>query len=260
MPPELSPALTAGMVFVLGCTVGSFLNVVIHRLPRGESLVRPGSHCPRCAATIPPWANVPLLGYALLRGRCVRCQGPISARYPLVEALTGGLFLALFLRWGLTPVLGVYWPLGATLIAVTFIDLDHQIIPNAITIPGMGIGLASAWACPFPPGPVDALLGFAGIGGLLWGISALYERRTGRIGLGMGDVKLMAMLGAFLGLQATLGILVLGSLLGLGQAAVLLALHRAGRLTRIPFGPALAIAGAAHLFDPALVTRLLAPP
>jgi leader peptidase (prepilin peptidase)/N-methyltransferase len=258
-PFELPQSGWLAFVFVLGAAIGSFLNVVIYRLPRGESLVRPGSRCPRCGSPVPGWANVPILGYLVLRGRCFSCKQEISLRYPLVEAVTALLFLALFLRWDL-PLVFVYWPLAAALITVTFIDLDHQIIPNVITLPGIPIGLACAWGFSWTPGLVDAALGALMVGGMMWAIAALYEWRTGRIGLGLGDVKLMAMLGTFLGLQATLGVLVVGCLLGLTQGLLLMAFKRAGRLTQIPFGPALATAGILHLFDPELFLRLLTLP
>ncbi len=256
---ELTQAGLVTFVVLFGAAVGSFLNVVIYRLPKGRSLIFPRSRCPHCDHAIPAWANLPVLSYLLLHGRCHHCQGSISPRYPLVEALTAGIFLGLFLRWGLDGRLLVYWPLGAGLIAITFIDLDHQIIPNAITLPGIVVGLACAVGLSFTPDLVDAALGAALVGGMMWGIAAFYEWRTGRIGLGLGDVKMMAMLGTFLGLEATLGVLILGSLLGLVQGLTLMALQRAGRLTRIPFGPALALAGIAHLFEPGMLMGLLAP-
>src|SRR5882672_10159836 len=127
----------AALAFALGACIGSFLNVVVWRLPRGESLVRPGSHCPTCDAAIPPWANVPLLSYVALRGRCRACGAHISARYLLIEALTGLVFVALLWAHGPSPRLLVDWLLAAALIAVTFIDIDHHIIPNVITLPGV---------------------------------------------------------------------------------------------------------------------------
>jgi leader peptidase (prepilin peptidase)/N-methyltransferase len=258
--------LLAG-AFVLGACVGSFLNVVIHRLPRGESLIWPGSRCPSCRAPIAPWANVPLLSYAALRGRCASCDAPISARYPLVELATALLFALLawrWLEWGLAPRLLVDWALGAALVAVALIDWEHQIIPNAITCPGIVAGLVLAYLAPPPPqvagglsGIVDALLALAVAGGAMFALSAFYEWYRGRVGLGMGDVKLVAMLGTFVGLQNTLGILVVGSLLGLMHAAWLMLFRGATHQTRIPFGPALALAGVVYLFLPGLFDRLL---
>ena len=242
--------------FLFGASVGSFLNVVIHRVPQGLSVVSPRSRCPDCGWSIPAWANLPLVSYALLRGRCRGCRGAISLRYPAVEALTAALFVGLLLAHGLSPRLGVDWALGAALIAVAFIDWDHQVIPDSITLPGIAIGLACSFVL-VPPIWLDALLGVVIAGGMMWALAAFYRWRTGRTGLGMGDVKLVAMVGAFLGIQPALGILVLGSLLGLLHGVVLIAVRGGGRQTRIPFGPALALAGVLLLFDPALVSRIL---
>ena len=216
---ELPWPVLAGFGAAFGACVGSFLNVVIHRVPRGESIVTPRSRCPACGAAIPAWANLPLISYALLRGRCRGCGGAISARYPLVEASTALLFVALMWIQPAGPRLLVEWGVGAALIAVAFIDHDHQIIPNSITLPGIPLGLGCALAFP-PPVWLDALLGALLPGAMMWGIAAFYHWRTGRVGLGMGDVKLVAMLGAFLGIQPALGILVMGSLLGLAHASV----------------------------------------
>ncbi|MCP5069367.1 MAG: prepilin peptidase, partial [bacterium] len=229
----MPPALMIGAATVLGACIGSFLNVVIHRLPRGASLVWPGSHCPGCNAAIPWWANIPIVSYVALTGKCRSCSVSISSRYPLVEAATALLFAALTVRaLGSSAVVGprllVDWLLAATLIAVTFIDAEHQIIPNAITYPGIPLGLLLAWVAP-PPGIVDALLGLTVAGGSMWALSAGYEWYSGRIGLGMGDVKLIAMLGSFLGLEAALGIMVLGSVIGLVYGLVLIAWPGSGR-------------------------------
>jgi leader peptidase (prepilin peptidase)/N-methyltransferase len=265
---ELPRWYQLGASFVLGLCVGSFLNVVVHRLPRGESIVRPRSRCPACGWSLPAWANVPLVSYLALRGRCANCRGPISLRYPLVELATGLVFAGLTLRWlqwGLAPRLFVDQALAAALIAISLIDWERQIIPNAITYPGIAAGLALAWLVPPPPhvpgaltGFVDALLALCVAGGAMWALSAGYERLRGHIGLGMGDVKLVAMLGTFLGLENTLGILVLGSTLGLGYALLLMALRRADLRTRIPFGPALATAALVSLFLPGWLPGVLA--
>ena len=253
----MAPALAIGFAAALGCVIGSFLNVVINRLPLGQSIVHQRSRCPHCGDAIPSWLNVPILSYALLRGRCRSCHAAISLRYPAVELLTGVLFVLVLLLAPPGLRLLAHWALAAALIAVTFIDLDHQIIPNAITLPGIGLGLALAFAAP-PPLWLDAILGVAVGGGLMWAISAYYEWRRGEIGLGMGDVKLVAMLGAFLGVQAALGVMVLGSLAGLLYGGGYIWLRGGGRRTRIPFGPALALAGLAHLLWPDLLLRVLA--
>jgi leader peptidase (prepilin peptidase)/N-methyltransferase len=265
---ELPRWYQLGASFVLGLCVGSFLNVVVHRVPRGESIVHPRSRCPQCGWMLPAWANVPVLSYLALRGRCANCKGSISLRYPLVELATGLLFLALTLRWlewGLSARLFVDQGLAAALVAVTLIDWERQIIPNAITYPGTGLGLLLAWLLPPPngiPGALaglqDAVLALVVAGGSMWALSAGYERLRGRIGLGMGDVKLVAMLGTFLGLENTLAILVLGSLLGLVHAVALMLVGGASLRTRIPFGPALAAAAVFALFAPGWLPELLA--
>ncbi len=257
---ELPVQLLIVTSFALGACVGSFLNVVAYRLPHRESLVHPASRCPVCWDPIPPWANIPIVSWLLLRGKCRRCRTPISIRYPLVEATTATLFTLLMLRWlevGPGPRLFVDWLLASTLVVVSLIDTDHRIIPNQITYPGIPLGLALAWLVPGPT-VVDALLGLVIPGGMLWGLSAAYERLRGQIGLGMGDVKLVAMLGAFLGLQPALEIIVLGSMLGLAWGLFLIAFRGAGRLTRIPFGPALACAALTQLFAPGALTRSFA--
>ena len=254
----VSMPLLASFAFALGACIGSFLNVVVWRLPRGESLIRPRSRCPGCGDPIPAWANVPLLSYAALRGRCRACGAHISLRYPLIEALTGAVFAALLLVHGPDARLLVDWTLAAALIAVIFIDIDHHIIPNSITLPGLLAGLAlSLFAPQLGVGFRDALLGALVIGGGLWGLSAGYEWLRGQIGLGMGDVKLMAMLGSFLGLQGGLGALLVGSLVGLAYGSVLIAVKGTGRATRIPYGPGLALGGLVLLFQPDLLERVL---
>lgn len=257
----VSMPLLASFAFALGACVGSFLNVVVWRLPRGESVIHPRSRCPGCGDPIPAWANVPLLSYVVLRGRCRTCAARISIRYPLIEALTGAAFAALLLVHGPSARLLVDWALAAALIAVIFIDIDHHIIPNSITLPGIALGLGLALFAP--QGRVgfrDALLGALVIGGLLWAVSAGYERLRGQIGLGMGDVKLMAMLGAFLGLQGALGALLVGSLVGLVYGGIMIAAKGTGRDTHIPYGPALALGGLVFLFEPDLLQHVLVTP
>jgi leader peptidase (prepilin peptidase) / N-methyltransferase len=254
----LPQSFLIAVAFVLGCCMGSFANVLIHRLPRDESIAWPRSYCPRCGDTIPALLNIPVVAYLVLRGRCRNCRARISARYPIVEALTGVLFVLLLLHTGPSWRLLINFVLATALIAITFIDAEHQIIPNAITYPGIAVALPLAWLVP-PPTLLNASLGM-GIGyGMMWSVATFYHWRTGRMGLGFGDVKLIAMLGGFLGLQTVLGILVLGSLMGLAHGMAVIALRGGGRQTQIPFGPALALAGILHLFDPELLPRLLDP-
>ena len=234
-------------VFLLGASIGSFLNVCIHRLPAEESIVYPPSKCPRCGAPIRPYDNVPLLSYLILRGRCRACAAPISLRYPFVEALTGAAAVATVWRWGLAPeALAAFAFLGA-LIVVTFIDLDHQIIPDVISLPGIVIGLALSLVLN-EPGFLNAVFGVLLGGGLLYAVAFGYEWWTGREGMGGGDIKLLAMIGAFLGWRAVPVTLLLasftGSLIGVGVMIV----RRANSRVAIPFGPFLAAGAACALF------------
>jgi len=225
-------------VFVLGLCLGSFLNVVIARLPRGESVVSPPSRCPRCKARIKPWDNIPVLSYLLLRGRCRSCRAKISWRYPLIELLSG-ILLLLLVRRVENPLLLV--PQGLfllALLAVAWIDLDTQTIPDAVTIPGVGLGLAASLFAP--PGLAGALLGAICGGVSLWLVGALYEKTTGVPGMGGGDVKLAAMMGAFLGVGGVFGAIFLASLAGSVFGMLLIARGKGGRRTAIPFGTFLA--------------------
>ncbi len=229
--------LEAG-AFVAGLLLGSFLNVVIVRLPRGESIVTPPSRCPRCKARIQPWDNIPVLSFLLLRGRCRHCRKRISWRYPVVE-LTSGILLWLLAREARLPALLL--PHAAFLLAllvVAWIDLDTRTIPDVITIPGMGVGLALSLF--LPPGPGAAVLGALCGGASLWLVGAAYERATGVPGMGGGDVKLAAMMGAFLGVGGVFGTIFLASLAGSLFGALLIARGKGSRRTAIPFGTFLA--------------------
>ncbi len=233
--------------FVFGAVVGSFLNVCIFRLPAEESIVFPPSKCPHCGTPIRPYDNVPILSYIVLRGRCRACAATISARYPLVEALTGFAGLACVWRWGSSVEALVAFAFLAALIVVTFIDLDHQIIPDVISLPGIAIGLALSLILD-RPGFVNAAVGVLLGGGLLYAVAFAYEWWTGREGMGGGDIKLLAMIGAFLGWRAVPLTLLLasfsGSLVGVG---VMIA-RRANSQVAIPFGPFLAAGAVCALF------------
>lgn len=238
--------VAAIIVVVFGLLIGSFLNVCIYRMPRNESLVFPASHCPACGAAIPPWLNIPVISYLLLGGRCRSCGASISAVYPLVELLTAGLGLALYLRFGLTAPFFVLAPLSAALIVVTFIDLEHQIIPDEISLSGIVIGFAQSFF--FTPGWRDSLLGILAGGGSLFLVAWGYERFTGRNGMGGGDIKLLAMFGAFFGWQAIPFIILVSSLSGsVIGIAVMLATKEDSKLA-IPFGPFLVIGALLYIF------------
>jgi leader peptidase (prepilin peptidase)/N-methyltransferase len=259
--------------FVFGACVGSFLNVCIHRLPADESVIRPRSRCPRCRTPIGWRDNIPLLSWLWLGGRCRACQEPIAGRYPVIEAITGLLAMLVCLRFGVTLHALVAFVFAAALVVVTVIDLDHRFIPDEVSLPGIVAGLAAAFL-PGPPTPADALAGMLLGGGVLWAVAAGYQRATGVEGMGFGDVKLLAMIGAFLGWQAIPPILVIASVTGslaglvmialggrpalrrvtrrLGVAAAGTFVRRAARRTEIPFGPFLALGALVVLFLPDL--------
>jgi len=238
----------AGMVVLalaLGLVVGSFLNVCIHRLPRGESLAWPGSHCPSCRQPIAWYDNVPALSYLWLRGRCRRCRARIPIRYLLVELVTGALFAALALTHPPGVLLVARLLLGCALIVLFVVDLDHHILPNSITVPGIAAGLAfSAFA---EPGWRSSLVGVIVGGGIPLAIAWTYEKLRGHEGLGMGDVKMLAMIGAFLGWPLMLLTLVLASFSGSVVGAGFIAAGKGAKYA-LPFGTFLALGAAVAMF------------
>lgn len=248
---------TFGLVVaaLFGLTVGSFLNVVVHRLPRGESLVSPRSRCPSCGAPIAAWDNVPVISWLLLRGRCRRCRAPIAVRYPAIE-LANAVLWALVFRfapsWG---DLASGLLLASACLALLAIDYDHQILPDAITLPGIAAGLALSFVS-VQRTPLSALLGAAiGAGGLFL-VAFLYEKIAGHEGMGLGDVKMLGMIGAFLGPAGVLVTILAASVSG-SVVGVALILSKGGDgKTRLPFGVFLAIGavGAWFLGEP-LIAR-----
>jgi leader peptidase (prepilin peptidase)/N-methyltransferase len=227
---------------VLGAIIGSFLNVVIARLPHGESVVHPGSRCPACRAPIPWFHNIPIVSFLWLRGRCRDCRAPIPWRYPLVEGVTAGLFTLAAWRIGPGPELPAAWVFLASLVAITAIDAEHQIIPDAISLPGIGLGFLASFLNPAVTW-VSSLLGIA-LGGGLFLVVILASRG----GMGGGDMKLGAMMGAFLGAKMALLAIFSGVILGGFVAGLLLLTGLRRRKDPIPFGPFLAIGGITALF------------
>ena len=225
---------------ISGAVLGSFANVVIHRLPRGDSIVVPGSRCPHCGTPIRAWDNVPLVSFVLLRARCRHCGGPIAWRYPLVEALMAALFVAVGLRFhDLLPLVsGLVF--AFLMVVITFIDLDHQLILNRITYPGIVIGLVLA---ALKGQLLSAALAAAGAAAVILAIVVV-----SRGGMGGGDIKLAALMGAFLGWPAVAVALFVAFLAGGTVGIILLALRLRGRKDAIPFGPALAAGALAALF------------
>ena len=236
----LGPAVLLG---VIGLLIGSFLNVCIYRLPRHESVTWPGSHCTSCQRSLSWYENIPLFSWLLLRGRCRTCRAPISPQYPLVELTTALVFLGCYWVYGLTPLLGVRILFSCALIVLFVIDLQHQILPNRITLPGLAIGLVLSLV--FPPGWRGALLG-AFFGGFFpWLIAEAYLRLRGREGMGMGDFKMLAMAGAFLGWPLIYVVLMAACVLGVVIGGGALLLTRRDAATRLPFGTFIAAAALA---------------
>ena len=230
-----------------GLIIGSFLNVVIHRLPREESLVTPRSRCPACQTPIRPWDNIPVVSFLLLRGRCRACGHPISWRYPLVEALTGTLFVVTVLRFGLSAHTGTLLVFVCALVAIAFIDLDHQIIPNAITLPGIPLGLAFGLALGDPP-LFERILGALAGAGFLYLVLLYGSIAYGQDAMGEGDLNLIAMVGAFLGWKGVVVTILVGCLTGSVIGLALIGFRRLGRREHMPFGPFLALGALVALF------------
>jgi len=232
---------------ILGLIVGSYLNVVIYRLPRQMSTVLPRSRCPACGAPIGARDNLPVVSWLLLGGRCRACRAPISPRYPLIEAATAALFAACALCFQVTVAALAAALFGSLLIALAAIDAEHLLLPDRLTLPGIAAGLALAPFLPFG-GLKPALLG-AGLGaGILLALSGAWLLLRGEEGMGLGDVKMLAMIGAFLGWKGMVVALFSASLLGAIVGVALLGRSRAGLKTKLPFGAFLALGGLFALF------------
>ena len=239
--------MTLAFVFAFGAIIGSFLNVCICRLPDRRSVVQPPSHCPKCQTFLSWYENVPILSYLVLGGRCRTCRVRISPIYPAVEVLTGALAVALFLRLGPTVAFAGYFAFAAALVVITFIDLDHQIIPDVISLPGIVVGLAFSLVSPLVT-PLDAILGVLAGGGVLLSVAWLYKTFRGQEGMGGGDIKLLAMIGAFLGWQSIFVTLFVGSVIGSIIGVVVMLYEGADAKLAIPFGPFLAGGALVYLF------------
>ncbi len=265
----VAPSTLIGIfVALLGLIIGSFLNVCIVRIPGRKSIVMPASACPKCGAAIRPWDNIPVISWVLLRGKCRACKTKISAMYPVVELLTAALFWACFYAFGLTTE-GAKWAIfSALMIVLVFTDLRERILPDVVNYSGFGAGLllslvtkpsdgSALWIANRvfdfpPPAPVislaDALLGAAFGSGLLWLVAELYLRLRGREGMGMGDVKMMLMAGAFLGLKRTLLTILAGSVLGSMLGMAFMIARRKGSEYELPFGSFLGMAAVLVMF------------
>jgi leader peptidase (prepilin peptidase) / N-methyltransferase len=240
---DLLGILLTGFV---GLLVGSFLNVCIHRLPREESVAWPASHCTSCDRTLAWFENVPVVSWAFLRGRCRTCGARISAVYPVVEAVTAVLFAGAYAVYGPTPLLVVRLLFICALIVLFMIDLEHQILPNVITLPGVAIGFVVSVFVP--PGWISSLIGLLAGGLFPFIVAELYLRVRGREGMGMGDFKMLGMVGAFLGWPLVWVTLLLSCLLGIVIGGGGLLVSRKGLATRIPFGTFIAAAALIGVF------------
>lgn len=234
-------------VFLVGAVVGSFLNVCIYRIPRDESIVFPASHCPACGAGIRPFDNIPLFSYLVLRGKCRACGNRISWQYPLVELLSAGLTLALFLKFHFSATFFVLFLFCMALVVITFIDLEHQIIPDRISLSGIVVGFASSFILPWLSWK-SSLIGIVAGGGSLLIVALGYQFLTKKEGMGGGDIKLLAMMGAFLGWRAVPFIIFTSSLFGSVVGVSLMLARKKDSQLPIPFGPFLAFGAVLYIF------------
>lgn len=237
------------LVFFFGACLGSFLNVCIYRIPREESVVKPRSHCPNCRTMIAWYDNIPLVSYLVLRAKCRTCGVGISPRYFFVELLTALLFMMVWDRHGLTVVTPIYWLVVFGLVLATFVDLEHMIIPDRVSLGGIAAGLAISALAPSLHGTDLVLesmkqsgLGLVAGSGSLWLVGFIGKLAFRKDAMGMGDVKLLGALGAFLGWQAVVFIVMLSSVFGSAVGVFLIAARKKELQSRIPFGPYLALA------------------
>jgi len=233
--------------FIMGACIGSFLNVCIFRIPESKSIVSPGSACPKCSTYLKFYDNFPIISYIVLLGKCRTCSEPISVRYPLVELLTGLLAVACVIRFGITIDCFIYYIFICALVVITFIDLDHQIIPDVISLPGIPIGLMASLllaSLSFK----DSLIGMLIGGGSLFLVAWGYQFITGKEGMGGGDIKILAMIGAFIGWQGVCFTIFVASATGSLIGAVLMLFAKKDLKFAVPFGPFLSIGAIAYLF------------
>lgn len=240
--------LIAVTLFIYGLAIGSFANVCIYRLPKKESVVFPVSHCTACSAPVRPFDNIPVLSYLILGGKCRDCKNSISAIYPAIEIITALLILAGFFKFGLTFDFLVYLVLAPALVIITAIDIEHQIIPDVITLPGIILGLAAG---SYSIGVMNSFLGFLLGGGLFYLLAILSNG-----GMGGGDIKYIAAAGALVGWQKVLLIIFIGAFLGSLVGLFQIAVQKKTRKSLIPFGPFLAVATLITLFYGNLLIKL----
>ena len=231
--------------FIFGLMVGSFANVCISRLPKKESIVFPASHCPHCNKPIHAMDNIPLISYILLKGQCRNCKQKISIIYPAIELVTGLLMAAVFYRFGFSWECLIFAIVVPALVIITVIDIEHQIIPDVITLPGIPLGLAAG---SYLNGWLDSVIGLALGGGMFWLLAEGYFRLRGKMGMGGGDIKYIAAAGALMGWAQVLFIIFIGALAGGIFGGIGMAVKKLNFLSRIPFGPFLALATLISIF------------
>ena len=224
-------------VLFLGLALGSFANVCIHRLPKNESIVSPRSRCPSCDAQVAAWDNIPVFSYLLLKGKCRQCNASVSILYPMIETLTALLILAAYIKFGISMNFFIFCFIGPSLIAITIIDIKHKIIPDIITLPGIMFGLMAG---SYLIGLKDSFIGLLVGGGTFLITSEIYYRIRGNVGMGGGDIKLIAAIGALLGWQKVILIIFLSAFIGSLVGLAGLIGKRLNSLSQIPFGPFLA--------------------
>jgi leader peptidase (prepilin peptidase) / N-methyltransferase len=252
MIQDWPPGVLVALAVAFGAAVGSFLNVCIYRLPLSKSVVSPPSACPTCNRTLLWYENIPIVSYLVLRGRCRTCRTTIGPQYPIVEVLTAIMFGAAWWFYGPSLLLVSRLIFGCALIVLFAIDLEHHLLPNAITLPGIVAGFILSFFTE--PGWVSSLIGILVGGGLLYAIAEAYYRVRHEEGLGMGDVKMLAMVGAFIGWQLTFLTLMMASVAGSVIGIALIATKRGGMKYALPFGTFLALgAAAAATVGPAIL-------
>jgi len=244
---ESSPITFQVFVFVLGCCLGSFYNVVIHRLPRHESLISPGSRCPACGKSIAFYDNIPVASFIVLGAKCRWCRAPISPRYPLVELLTGILALLLFRRYGPNLQFGIEFFFVSLLLIIALIDLDTFLIPDVLSLPGIVLGFLFSFFTPRLSWN-DSLLGIFLGGGLLYLIATGYALARKKEGMGGGDIKLLGMIGAFIGWPGVVFTVLVSSIAGLVVTIPLMLFKGKGLGSEIPYGPFLSFGAASYIF------------
>ena len=236
------------IAFLFGLAVGSFLNVCIHRIPLGKSIVSPASSCPQCRQEIRYYDNIPLLSYVILFGKCRHCRTPIPLHYPVVEAVTGLLSAALLMKFNLSPQFFLFFLFSASLVTIAFIDLHHRIIPDILSLSLLILGFIASILKMTEIPWLDSLVGILGGGGFFYLVAVLFEKVTGREGMGGGDIKMLAMIGAWAGWRALPSIILISSLGGILIGGISLLLARKGMRSKIPFGPFLSLGTLLWLF------------